>query len=230
MLTQKQYELLMFIHARIKETGISPSFDEMKSALNLQSKSGIHRLVTALTDRGFIKRLPHRARALEIIKLPETMSRSLTSPSSSIPHHTTAPSQSSRNPTSDTATNAVDLKVTGKIAAGSPAEAIQEDRGAISVPTGILRSGAHYALEVDGDSMIEAGIFDGDTAIIQQTDTADSGDIVVAIVDHEATLKRLRRRGNMLALEAANHQYETRIFREDQVIIRGRLVGLIRKY
>ncbi len=223
MLTKKQYELLLFINERLKETGVSPSFDEMKDALNLRSKSGIHRLITALEERGFIKRLAHRARALEVIKLPDTMSSSLAAP----PRAHTAPM-----PTNSANDNrAVSVSVMGRIAAGTPIEALQEEINQISVPVEMMRSGEHYALEVHGDSMIEAGIFDGDTAIIQSGVTADNGEIVVALVEgHEATLKRLRRKGEMIALEAANQAYETRIFRADQVRVQGRLVGLIRKY
>jgi repressor LexA len=220
MLTKKQYELLLFINERLKETGVSPSFDEMKEALNLRSKSGIHRLITALEERGFIKRLAHRARALEVVKLPDTMSASLASPS-----------RASAPPVAANDDRSMSISVMGRIAAGTPIEALQEEVNQISVPMEMLRSGEHYALEVHGDSMIEAGILDGDTAIIQNGATADNGEIVVALVEgHEATLKRLRRKGEMIALEAANQAYETRIFRADQVRVQGRLVGLIRKY
>jgi len=220
MLTKKQYELLLFINERLKETGVSPSFDEMKEALNLRSKSGIHRLITALEERGFIKRLAHRARALEVVKLPDTMSSSLASPS-----------RASAPPVAANDDRSMSISVMGRIAAGTPIEALQEEINQISVPLEMLRSGEHYALEVHGDSMIEAGILDGDTAIIQNGATADNGEIVVALVEgHEATLKRLRRKGEMIALEAANQAYETRIFRADQVRVQGRLVGLIRKY
>ena len=220
MLTKKQYELLLFINERLKETGVSPSFDEMKEALNLRSKSGIHRLITALEERGFIKRLAHRARALEVVKLPDTLSASLASPS-----------RASTPPIAANDDRSMSISVMGRIAAGTPIEALQEEVNQISVPMEMLRSGEHYALEVHGDSMIEAGILDGDTAIIQNGATADNGEIVVALVEgHEATLKRLRRKGEMIALEAANQAYETRIFRADQVRVQGRLVGLIRKY
>ena len=220
MLTKKQFELLLFINERLKETGVSPSFDEMKEALNLKSKSGIHRLITALEERGFIKRLAHRARALDVIKLPDSMSTSLTAPS-----RTTTPPPAANDDRS------VSVSVMGRIAAGTPIEALQEEINQISVPMEMLRSGEHYALEVHGDSMIDAGIFDGDTAIIQSGNTADNGEIIVALVEgHEATLKRLRRKGEMIALEAANASYETRIFRSDQIRVQGRLVGLIRKY
>jgi repressor LexA len=220
MLTKKQFELLLFINERLKETGVSPSFDEMKEALNLKSKSGIHRLITALEERGFIKRLAHRARALNVIKLPDSMSTSLTAPS-----RTTTPPPAANDDRS------VSVPVMGRIAAGTPIEALQEEINQISVPMEMMRSGEHYALEVHGDSMIDAGIFDGDTAIIQSGNTAENGEIIVALVEgHEATLKRLRRKGEMIALEAANASYETRIFRSDQIRVQGRLVGLIRKY
>ncbi|MEC8578513.1 MAG: transcriptional repressor LexA [Pseudomonadota bacterium] len=220
MLTKKQFELLLFINERLKETGVSPSFDEMKEALNLKSKSGIHRLITALEERGFIKRLAHRARALDVIKLPDSMSTSLT-----------APSRTSTPPPAANDDRSVSVPVMGRIAAGTPIEALQEEINQISVPMEMMRSGEHYALEVHGDSMIDAGIFDGDTAIIQSGNTAENGEIIVALVEgHEATLKRLRRKGEMIALEAANASYETRIFRSDQIRVQGRLVGLIRKY
>lgn len=223
MLTKKQYELLLFINERLKEAGVSPSFDEMKEALNLKSKSGIHRLITALEERGFIKRLPHRARALEVVKLPDTMASSMSAPTRHAP--TTPPPQAANDD------RAVSVSVMGRIAAGTPIEALQEEVNQISVPIEMMRSGEHYALEVHGDSMIDAGIFDGDTAIIQSGATAENGEIVVALVEgHEATLKRLRRKGEMIALEAANPAYETRIFRSDQVRVQGRLVGLMRKY
>ena len=224
MLTKKQYELLLFINERLKETGVSPSFDEMKEALNLKSKSGIHRLITALEERGFIKRLAHRARALEVVKLPDTMASSMSAPTRHAPSAANAPQAANDD-------NAVTVSVMGRIAAGTPIEALQEEVNQISVPIEMMRSGDHYALEVHGDSMIDAGIFDGDTAIIQSGATADNGEIVVALVEgHEATLKRLRFKGEMIALEAANPAYETRIFRADQVRVQGRLVGLMRKY
>ena len=223
MLTKKQYELLLFINERLKETGVSPSFDEMKEALNLKSKSGIHRLITALEERGFIKRLAHRARALEVVKLPDTMASSMSAP-------TRAPAAANALQAAND-DNAVTVSVMGRIAAGTPIEALQEEVNQISVPIEMMRSGDHYALEVHGDSMIDAGIFDGYTAIIQSGATAENGEIIVALVEgHEATLKRLRRKGEMIALEAANPAYETRIFRSDQVRVQGRLVGLMRKY
>ena len=224
MLTKKQFELLLFINERLKETGVSPSFDEMKEALNLKSKSGIHRLITALEERGFIKRLAHRARALEVMKLPDTIASSMSAPTR---HGRSTPNA----PQAANDDNAVTVSVMGRIAAGTPIEALQEEVNQISVPIEMMRSGDHYALEVHGDSMIDAGIFDGDTAIIQSGATAENGEIVVALVEgHEATLKRLRRKGEMIALEAANPSYETRIFRADQVRVQGRLVGLMRKY
>lgn len=220
MLTKKQSELLMFINERLKESGVSPSFDEMKEALNLRSKSGIHRLITALEERGFIKRLPHRARALDVVKLPENMQSSLG-----------ASSRSELPPIAANDDQSVSIAVMGRIAAGTPIEALQEEVNQISIPIGMMRSGEHYALEIKGDSMIEAGILDGDTAVIQSSQSAENGEIVVALVEgHEATLKRLRRKGEMIALEAANAAYETRIFRSDQVRVQGRLVGIIRKY
>jgi repressor LexA len=220
LLTKKQNELLMFINERLKESGISPSFDEMKEALDLRSKSGIHRLITALEERGFIKRLAHRARALDVIKLPDNMKASLS-----------APSRANIPPVAANDDRSVSISVMGRIAAGTPIEALQEEVNQISIPMEMMRSGEHYALEVHGDSMIEAGILDGDTAIIQTTPSAENGEIVVALVEgHEATLKRLRRKGDMIALEAANAAYETRLFRSDQVRVQGRLVGLIRKY
>ena len=220
MLTKKQFELLLFINERLKETGVSPSFDEMKEALNLKSKSGIHRLITALEERGFIKRLAHRARALDVIKLPDSMSTSLA-----------APSRATTPPPAVNDDRSVCVPVMGRIAAGTPIEALQEEVNQISVPMEMMRSGEHYALEVHGDSMIDAGIFDGDTAIIQSGNTAENGEIIVALVEgHEATLKRLRRKGEMISLEAANASYETRIFRSDQIRVQGRLVGLVRKY
>jgi repressor LexA len=223
MLTKKQYELLLFINERLKETGVSPSFDEMKEALNLKSKSGIHRLITALEERGFIKRLAHRARALEVVKLPDTMASSMSAP--------TRATAAANAPQAANDDSAVTVSVMGRIAAGTPIEALQEEVNQISVPIEMMRSGEHYALEVHGDSMVDAGIFDGDTAIIQSGATAENGEIIVALVEgHEATLKRLRRKGEMIALEAANPAYETRIFRSDQVRVQGRLVGLMRKY
>lgn len=212
----------MFINERVKEAGVPPSFDEMKEALNLKSKSGIHRLITALEERGFIRRMPHRARALDILKLPESLAGGLKK-------STRRTAQSLPRPSNDELSTSI--AVMGRIAAGTPIEALQAESHQIAIPIELMRSGEHYALEVVGDSMIDAGIFDGDTAIIQRCDTADNGEIIVALVEgHEATLKRLRRKGDMIALEAANPAHETRIFRSEQIRVQGRLVGLIRKY
>lgn len=235
MLTKKQYELLMFINERLKETGIAPSFDEMKEALHLKSKSGIHRLISALEERGFIRRLPHRARALEITRLPDSVSPSLATSAhiskTGEPRAVQKPQNLMQQPEASNDDSAVSLGVMGRIAAGTPIEALQHETHRISVPIEMMRSGEHYALEVHGDSMIDAGILDGDTAIIQRCTTAENGDIIVALVEEqEATLKRLRRKGDMVALEAANPAYETRLFKSDQVRVQGRLVGLIRKY
>lgn len=238
MLTRKQQELLLFIHERMKESGVPPSFDEMKDALDLASKSGIHRLITALEERGFIRRLPNRSRALEVIKLPEAyagsaqprrgfspsvIEGSLGKPPAPAPVTAKAP------PVADN--SSVSVPVMGRIAAGVPISAIQNNTHDITVPLDMIGSGEHYALEVKGDSMIEAGIFDGDTVIIRNATTANPGDIIVALVDdEEATLKRFRRKGASIALEAANPAYETRIFGPDRVKIQGKLVGLIRRY
>jgi repressor LexA len=238
MLTKKQHELLIYINQRLAATGVAPSFDEMKDALNLRSKSGIHRLISGLEERGFIRRLPHRARALEVIKLPEESAAPLSanggmgergrfSPTvirgdfaGALPGTPVAP---------DTA--AVDLPLYGRIAAGTPIEALRDQNTSVAVPGSLLGRGEHYALEVAGDSMIEAGILDGDSVIIQRCDTAENGAIVVALVDNvEVTLKRLRRRGASIALEPANKAYETRIFGPDRVKVQGRLVGLLRRY
>jgi len=233
MLTRKQHELLTFINQRLAATGVAPSFDEMKDALNLRSKSGIHRLISGLEERGFIRRLPHRARALEVIKLPTESAAPATernrfSPTvirgdfaAALPGAPVAP---------DTA--AADLPLYGRIAAGTPIEALRDQSTTVAVPGSLLGRGSeHYALEVAGDSMVDAGIYEGDTIIIQRCDTADNGAIVVALVDNEeVTLKRLRRRGASIALEPANQTYETRIFGPDRVKVQGRLVGLLRRY
>jgi repressor LexA len=227
MLTRKQHELLMFIHERLKETGVSPSFDEMKDALDLASKSGIHRLITALEERGFLRRLPHRARALEVIKLPETASAGPRGRQPFKPQVVEGGGRSQPEASNDVR----ELPLLGKIAAGTPIEAIQQERDRISVPESMLGQGEHFILEVQGDSMIEAGILDGDLVVIRKGDTATNGEIVVALVmGEEATLKRLRRRGASIALEPANRNYETRILGPDQVQVQGKLVGLIRKY
>ena len=230
MLTRKQHELLMFIHERIKESGVSPSFDEMKDALDLASKSGIHRLITALEERGFLRRLPHRARALEVVKLPEQATTS--APARGRQPFTPQVIEGSRPPAESSPANDVrELSVLGRIAAGTPIEAIQHERDRISVPESMLGSGEHVVLEVQGDSMINAGILDGDLVVLRRGDTANNGEIVVALVmGEEATLKRLRRRGGSIALEAANPNYEPRILSPDQVQVQGKLVGLIRRY
>ncbi len=234
MLTRKQYELLLFIQERLKEAGVPPSFDEMKDALDLKSKSGIHRLIKALEERGFIRRLPNRARALEVVRLPEAMSPGLARPKKAgfAPSVIEGSLGRMRNvETPEAANDPVIVPVMGRIAAGVPISAIQTQSHAITVPPEMLGPGEHFALEVRGDSMIEAGILDGDTVLIRKTDNADSGDIIVALVDEEeATLKRLRRRGASVALEAANPAYETRIFGPDRVKVQGKLVGLIRRY
>ncbi|HMM62607.1 MAG TPA: transcriptional repressor LexA [Mesorhizobium sp.] len=239
MLTRKQHELLLFIHERLKESGIPPSFDEMKEALDLASKSGIHRLITALEERGFIRRLPNRARALEVLRLPDSIAPGLNaarkfSPSVIQGSLGRSPREASRAPVAgndDDATSAISIPVMGRIAAGVPIDAIQHKTHSISVPPDMIAGGEHYALEVKGDSMIEAGIFDGDTVIIRNANTANPGEIVVALVDEEeATLKRFRRKGASIALEAANPAYETRIFGPDRVKVQGKLVGLIRRY
>jgi repressor LexA len=236
MLTRKQLELLLFINERLKESGVPPSFDEMKDALDLRSKSGIHRLITALEERGFIRRLPNRARALEVIRLPEAVTPSLSPPRQRgfVPNVIQgrlgkAPEPQVRH--NEPANDPIAIPVMGRIAAGVPVSAIQNHTHSISVPPEMLGSGEHFALEVQGDSMIDAGIFNGDTVIVKKQDTANTGDIVVALVDREeATLKRLRRKGASIALEAANPAFETRIFGPDRVQIQGRLTGLLRKY
>jgi repressor LexA len=248
MLTRKQYELLMFIHERVRESGIPPSFDEMKDALDLKSKSGIHRLITALEERGFLRRMEKRARALEIIKLPDNVSETLrpATTRSQVQRMSPAATRHVRpdgRPSTDTrvagsprramseSEGAVNVPLVGRIAAGTPIEALQNKISDIPVPGGMIGRGEHYALEVTGDSMINAGILDGDTVIIQEADSANTGEIVVALVDEaEATLKRLRRRGDSIALEAANPAYETRLYGADRVRVQGKLVGLIRRY
>jgi repressor LexA len=229
MLTRKQHELLMFIHERIKESGVSPSFDEMKEALDLASKSGIHRLITALEERGFLRRLPHRARALEVTKLPQQATAA--APPKGRGAFTPKVVENARPAAPIAANDVRDLPVLGRIAAGTPIEAIQHERDRLMVPESILGAGEHFVLEVQGDSMIQAGILDGDYVVIRRTNAANSGEIVVALVmNEEATLKRLRRKGASIALEAANPAYETRIFGPDQVQVQGKLVGLIRRY
>jgi repressor LexA len=244
MLTRKQYELLMFIHERVRESGVPPSFDEMKEALDLKSKSGIHRLITALEERGFLRRMEKRARALEVLKLPDNMAETLR-PATTRSQVQRAGNRhgradirmaDSRVPAprrgyGDGGESAVNVPLVGRIAAGTPIEALQNKMSDVPVPGGMIGRGNHYALEVTGDSMINAGILDGDTVIIQEADTANTGEIIVALVDNEeATLKRLRRRGDSIALEAANPAYETRLYGSDRVKVQGKLVGLIRRY
>jgi repressor LexA len=230
MLTRKQFELLRFVHERLKESGVPPSFDEMKDALDLRSKSGIHRLITALEERGFIRRLPNRARAIEVIKLPETVGQG-------VGRRGFTPSVIEGNlgrvrvSSEEDSGRPVAVPVMGRIAAGTPVETIEIKSHVMNVPADLLSTGDHYALEVRGDSMIEAGILEGDIALIRKIDTADTGDIVVAVIDgEEATLKRFRRRGASIALEPANTAYEVRILPPNRVRIQGKLVGLFRRY
>ena len=250
MLTRKQHELLVYIDRRIKQTGVSPSFDEMKLALGLQSKSGIHRLITGLEERGFIKRLAHRARALEVLRLPDNLNK-LEQDKAKSKKAASAKKTAGKGGNGDknfspnviegsfklkgtearTPKEPVELPLYGRIAAGTPIEALRDHTQTFDVPASLIGSGEHYALEVDGDSMIEAGIEDGDTALIKRCDTAKNGAIVVALLeDNEVTLKRLRRKGASIALEPANQRYETRIFGPDQVKVQGKLVGLFRKF
>ena len=233
MLTRKQAELLRFIHERAKESGEAPSFDEMKDALDLRSKSGIHRLITALEERGFIRRLPNRARAIEVIKLPESMAQGIVAGRSRgfSPSVIEGNLGKVRGGSADDGERPVAVPVMGRIAAGTPIEALQTRSHTISVPPDMLGTGEHYALEVRGDSMVDAGILDGDMALIQRNETAETGDIVVALIDEEeATLKRFRRRGASIALEPANTSYEVRILPPNRVKIQGKLIGLYRKY
>ena len=235
MLTRKQLELLLFINERVKEEGVPPSFEEMKDALNLHSKSGIHRLILALEERGFLKRLPNRARALEVVKLPESHSPSLGGTAAKKSNFNVIPGNLGKvkplPASNDPGARGAIVPMMGRIAAGVPISAIQDHTHNITVPPELLGGGEHFALEVKGDSMIEAGIFDGDTVLIRKSDAAVNGEIVVALVDdEEATLKRLRKKGESIALEAANPAYETRIFGPDRVKVQGKLVGLIRKY
>lgn len=232
MLTRKQHELLRFIHERLRESGVPPSFDEMKDALDLKSKSGIHRLIMALEERGFIRRLPNRARALEVIKLPEAgvgpAPRGRFNPS--VVEGGLARNVVARAP-AEPAGRLVEIPVIGRIAAGGPISAIQHQSDTLALPPDMLGSGEHFALEVQGDSMIDAGILDGDTVILRKTDNAANGEIIVALIDDEdATLKRLRRKGSSIALEPANSSYETKVYGPDRVKIQGRLVSLVRRY
>ena len=234
MLTGKQYQLLVFIHNRLQDSGVSPSFDEMKEALGLKSKSGVHRLITGLEERGFLRRLPHRARALEVVKLPENMRpedllQDLDLPPNVIRGDFSSNVMLGAKIASDV--GAVSLPLYGRIAAGTPIEALRDESRNVEVPANLLGNGEHFALEVVGDSMVEAGILDGDVALIRRCETADNGSIIVALVDElEATLKRLRKKGDSIALEPANKAYETRIFGPDRVRIQGRLIGLMRRY
>jgi len=235
MLTRKQHELLTFIDGHLKATGFSPSFEEMKEALQLRSKSGIHRLISALEERGFLRRRHHRARALEVMRLPNEAGREVVLPAAPAPF---APNVirgdfSGRFPGVRAANEAaaVHLPLYGRIAAGLPIEALRDQGAQIEVPLALLGNGEHYALEVAGDSMVEAGILDGDTVIIRKGDVAENGQIIVALIDDaEVTLKRLRRRGNSVALEPANQRHETRIFPADRVKVQGSLVALLRRY
>jgi len=232
MLTRKQYELLVYIKKHLDTHGVSPSFDEMKEALALKSKSGIHRLITGLEERGFIRRLPNRARAIEVVRLPESTSPTAPRPRGFSPSVIEGSLGRVRPvATGDGVFEPVMVPMMGRIAAGVPIEAIQVHSHSIMIPPDMLSPGEHFALEVRGDSMIDAGIFEGDTVLVRRADTADTGDIIVALVDdEEATLKRIRKKGASIALEAANSAYETRIFGPDRVKIQGKLVGLLRRY
>lgn len=242
MLTRKQHELLLFIHQHLQKNGVSPSFDEMKEALALKSKSGIHRLITGLEERGFIRRLPHRARAVEVMRLPNDIEAANQSheeaAAPAVPRTGFAPkvirggfSSSIPGAQAGGDSEALQLPLYGRIAAGTPIEALRDYSNYVDVPAALMGTGEHYALEVDGDSMIDAGILDGDTVVIERCESAENGAIVVALIDNEeATLKRLRRKGGAVALEPANKAYETRIFPPERVTIQGRLVGLLRRY
>jgi len=234
MLTRKQFELLRFIHERLTESGVPPSFDEMKDALDLRSKSGIHRLITALEERGFIRRLPNRARAIEVIKLPDSVAHGISGGRSRGFTPSVIEGDLGRvRPASedDNGGRPIAVPVMGRIAAGTPIEAIQTRSHVINMPSDLLSAGEHFALEVRGDSMIEAGILDGDIALIRRSEAAETGDIVVALIDdEEATLKRFRRRGASIALEPANPAYEVRILPPNRVRIQGKLAGLFRRY
>ena len=225
MLTKKQKNLLLFINKKIRSTGVSPSYEEMKNSLNLKSKSGIHRLISALEERGFIKRLAHKARALEVVKLPETASANDI-------YNSFSPSVIKGGLDESTAKqNSTEVPILGKIAAGTPIEAIQNEVSKVSIPEELSKNGEHFGLKVSGDSMIEAGINDGDTVIVKKANSADNGQIVVALIDdHEAMLKRIRRKGKTVALESANKNYETKIFGPDRVKVQGILVSLYRNF
>jgi repressor LexA len=222
MLTAKQHELLLFIQRKLEETGISPSFEEMKEALDLKSKSGVHRLISALEERGFIRRLPNRARALEVLRQPENVATR--KPANDVAPAVAPP----RMP--EPANDVIEIPLHGRIAAGVPIEALESDRS-LPVPAALLGPGDHYALEVSGDSMVEAGIFDGDYALVKRTDTARDGEIVVALVrNEEATLKYLRRENGMIRLDPANAMYDPQVYRPDEVVVQGKLAGLLRRY
>jgi repressor LexA len=228
MLTAKQHELIRFIQQRLEDTGVSPSFEEMKEALDLKSKSGVHRLISALEERGFLRRLPNRARALEVIRQPEdvTSGKRAPAPANDRVSQVTMPPRATPNAANDV----MEIPLHGKIAAGVPIEALESDR-TLPVPAALLGAGEHYALEVSGDSMIEAGIFDGDFALVKKTDTARDGEIVIALVrDEEATLKYLRRENGMIRLDPANASYDPQIYRPDEVRVQGKLAGLLRRY
>ncbi|MGS1018040.1 transcriptional repressor LexA [Allosphingosinicella humi] len=217
MLTRKQHELLCFIHDRLAESGVSPSFEEMKEALDLKSKSGVHRLISALEERGFIRRLANRARALEVVKMPDQAGKA-------------APTATPQIPVAANSNDIIELPLHGRIAAGTPIEALQGTES-LAVPAALLGPGEHYALEVSGDSMVEEGILDGDYALIRKTDTARDGEIVVALIDNnEATLKTFRREGSMIRLDPANRNYDPQRYRPEQVVVQGRLSGLLRRY
>lgn len=227
MLTRKQYDLLRFIDDRLKETGVSPSFEEMKEALDLKSKSGVHRLISALEERQFLRRLPNRARALEVLRMPDTAPRSAASAMDMVESAQAAPPRAAP-PAADN--DVLEIPLHGRIAAGMPIEAM-EGQSSLAVPAALLGSGEHYALEVSGDSMVEAGILDGDFALIRRTETARDGEIVVALVnDSDATLKYFRREGSMVRLDPANRAYDPQRYRPDQIRIQGRLAGLLRRY
>ena len=232
MLTRKQHELITFIQNRLEDSGISPSFEEMKEALDLKSKSGVHRLISALEERGFIRRLPNRARALEVIRQPEGAVAKATRPIAANANSgaTLAPLRGGALPRSAPANDVIELPLHGKIAAGMPIEAI-EGQSTLPVPAALLGAGEHYALEVSGDSMVDAGILDGDYALVRRTDTARDGEIVVALVrGEEATLKYLRRENGMIRLDPANGAYEPQFYRPGEVEVQGKLAGLLRRY
>jgi repressor LexA len=230
MLTRKQHELIRFIQTRLEETGVSPSFEEMKEALDLKSKSGVHRLISALEERGFIRRLPNRARALEVLRQPDNVTGGVPAKASPPSNVVELRPAAKPAPAPAPANDVIEIPLHGRIAAGVPIEALESDR-MLPVPAALLGPGEHYALEVSGDSMIEAGILDGDYALIRRTDVARDGEIVVALVrDEEATLKYLRRENGMVRLDPANSAYEPQVFRPGEVQVQGKLAGLLRRY